>query len=413
MTDQTYRISPSRVKDCSGCPRKWAFSSLAKFPIRIAPHLLKAREDGEELHAHAEAYLKDGTLPPRTPMGKVTLKVINAGLLPEPGTCGIEQSYQGEYEDGVIFFGRVDFDFEDGLGDHKSSSDPKQYGLTTEEGTGRWIKDDPQAIIYSWLWLEKYPERHEVRLKWIYYPKKSGPPMVTEVVIPRDEVEARMEDQILPWARYMAVRKVDFEAIKPEKISLDDTAWLCNLFPHYPAACGGTGHFCDYVSLCKMYGGSTSEEAKERNMAISIADRIKKTTTPNDPVTETPREQPLAAAQSMKDKLSKIQAETGAVLPPEAGDAIVEEPTPPVKRGRGRPSKTSEPSAVLDEAQKLTRSADSAKQSVESYLSQVPETKVTALVSELVNESPGALAKLLLAFEEARRKGFSVELTFK
>ena len=79
------RISPSQIEDFRLCPRKWAFSSVAKLPRPQS----KWAAFGEEVHAVLERWVRDGAAPPDSAAGRVAAQLIRPGWAPGPRAPGV------------------------------------------------------------------------------------------------------------------------------------------------------------------------------------------------------------------------------------------------------------------------------------------------------------------------------------
>src|SRR5690606_10397867 len=118
---------------------------------------------GNALHKAAEDWLTHGTPPDcSTPWGALFLEGIPH--LPKPGACEVEREIQFNLE-GIPWVGFIDFlvPAEHLIGDHKTSSDPKRWGLTAET-----LPRDLQACTYAYA--VGWPISN---LRWVYYSKKS------------------------------------------------------------------------------------------------------------------------------------------------------------------------------------------------------------------------------------------------
>jgi hypothetical protein len=123
-----FRASPSSVKSYGQCQRKWAARALGGIKVPMSD----AQKFGDVLHTMAEQYLLTGEIPDQDkPEGRLFLEGIphlpKRRLNPDEVEGEIDFSY-----DGVRWIGYYDWIERDRqvIGDHKTSSDPKRWGLS-------------------------------------------------------------------------------------------------------------------------------------------------------------------------------------------------------------------------------------------------------------------------------------------
>ena len=153
------RVSASQISTWRECPRKWAFS-------RIEPrkqHASAAR--GERVHAHLEAWLRDGAVPPPTLEGRIAREGLH--LLPSVGTCEVEHVMEFPH-DTVTYVGRIDALYDTPLAvcvlDHKTTKAIDLYAMSSEE-----LAHDAQWVIYAYYGLTRAPTLEYVMGRWVYY----------------------------------------------------------------------------------------------------------------------------------------------------------------------------------------------------------------------------------------------------
>lgn len=256
--DKRWKISPTQVKAWGECPRKWGFRYLdgIQSPQSAAAAL------GSEVHGLLESWLTDGTEPPvNTRAGKIAL----AGLehLPDPGECDhVETQLLFDWE-GMLFRGFVDVVWTgaDGVpvvSDHKTSSDPKKWGLSAEA-----LPHDIQAIIYA-TWLLDLVDAPMVDLRWTYFRTRGKAiSFPVDARITREDARQNFKDKVEPNARAIIA------AVETHK----KTGALAGTLPAEPSACGNYGG-CDFAQFCErtkeevlssIFG---NKEKKEKEMGL-------------------------------------------------------------------------------------------------------------------------------------------------
>lgn len=151
-------------EDPDGCPRRWYFKSIAKIP---EPQRAGA-ELGTQTHLVLERHFGAGVeIPTKTKPGKIAASGLH--LLPDPGAYKfqVEKKFRLRLF-GVEFVGLIDmcwFDEHASLHvlDHKTSKNPEQYGLSSED-----LLTNIQAILYAKASIAEF-KLDEVDLHWIYY----------------------------------------------------------------------------------------------------------------------------------------------------------------------------------------------------------------------------------------------------
>lgn len=231
-------ISPTQLDTSFSCLRLFGFKYLTDLPKppQEAGALL-----GSEVHSVAEAYLKNGTQPDRnTDPGRIFI----GGLpyLPPPGSGGVEGTFSIEIG-GIWFRGIVDLLTRGGLlphwsygdipvvVDHKTSSNPKEYGLTPST-----LVDNVQALLYVYYAIAKF-NASTVGGRWLYY-KTKGRELCYPVDMLWDSQDVfRRFEPILERARLL--KKLWDE--KPDPNSLDPSPESCDKY-----------RGCPYRALCKI-----------------------------------------------------------------------------------------------------------------------------------------------------------------
>jgi len=262
-TDTRWKISPTQVKAWGECPRKWGFRYLdgIQSPQSAAAAL------GSEVHGILESWLADGTEPPDTRAGKIA----KAGLehLPDPGECDHVETQLLFDWGGMLFRGFVDVVWTgaDGVpvvSDHKTSSDPKKWGLSAEA-----LPHDVQAIIYA-TWLLDLVDAPMVDLRWTYFRTRGKAiSFPVDARITREDARQNFRDKVEPNARAIIA------AIEVHK----ETGALAGTLSAEPSACGNYGG-CDFAQFCErtqeevlssIFGKTEKEKGKEMGLKELLA----------------------------------------------------------------------------------------------------------------------------------------------
>lgn len=184
-------LSASQMGLYDRCPKRWGFVYLEG--RREPEH--EAAEDGKEVHAMLEAYLRDGVVPdPNTRLGATAHEMLRH--LPARGSVkDVELDFELEVQ-GIRFRGRVDARTPGVVYDHKSTGNMKAAVKTEEE-----LETDLQALIYA-RWMNEDGE-----LQWTYGerlpPSKKGKPKSKKVClrVVKEDVERKFDEIVLPLAR--------------------------------------------------------------------------------------------------------------------------------------------------------------------------------------------------------------------
>jgi len=256
--DKRWKISPTQVKAWGECPRKWGFRYLdgIQSPQSAAAAL------GSEVHGLLEGWLTDGAPVPDTRAGKIA----KAGLefLPAPGECDhVETQLLFDWE-GMLFRGFVDVVWTGGDGvpvvsDHKTSSDPKKWGLSEAA-----LPSDVQALIYS-VWLLDLVDAPMVDLRWTYF-RTRGKALAfpVDARITREDARQNFKERVEPNARSIMAAIEDHQK----------TGALADSLQANPSACGMYGG-CHFAAFCERTQEETltaifgnKEKEKEKNMGL-------------------------------------------------------------------------------------------------------------------------------------------------
>lgn len=319
-----FRASPSSVKTYGQCQRRWAARALGGIKVPMSD----AQKFGEVLHTMAEEYLLTGKIPDQdTPEGRLMIE----GIPHLPKRRLTQEEVEGEINftfDGVPWIGYYDwieFDIRR-IGDHKSSSDPKRWGLNAKQ-----LPDDIQACSYAW-----FTKWDETNLRWLYYSKKSRNAYPVDATVSRKHAEQVIRSYS-PIAREM--QKL-FDA-NPATLTIEQL----NELPNDPSSCDHCGRGCDFAQHCtlikpsalvrKQLVGNELDEAKAKNMAAS--DRIAEIRAKLEAKKNGGAVNPPEASEAVKDTLKEVANEV-----PKSAPASEPAPEPaaaaePEKKRRGRP----------------------------------------------------------------------------
>lgn len=229
--------SATQIDTAKDCLRKWAFRYLTDLP---KPEPGSGALLGQKIHAVAEAYLSKGTQPDRDiPEGEIFIGGLP--FLPPPGSGGVEGRISIEIS-GILFTGFIDLRTRGSMLpqwpygsvpvvlDHKTSSDPKKYGLTTET-----LKTNIQTLIYGFYEMS-VTKRDEIGFRWLYY-KTKGRKLVypVDVLMPRRQITDNFEKYV--WSTAEKLHTLYEE--KPDPNTLEPCTESCSKY-------GG----CPYQGVC-------------------------------------------------------------------------------------------------------------------------------------------------------------------
>lgn len=276
-------VSPSQIDTAEQCWRKWGFT-----------YILGQREPGGRgatfggvVHERHEDYLEHGTVPTREetwtfrhhlrnelmtanvngveaakrvlaktsasqldkPMfpGKVMLNMMPKDIYPAPGTGEVEHHFLYKREPKIWYQGLMDWHLYDRATrrlkvlDHKTSSDPKRYGLRSDAPEpddvvqDKHMRGNKQVVIYARAGIEMYMDTKggeqplAVDLYWSYG-KSDGVAKHSYVAETHfdntGEVYARFENDVHPWA----VEIHRLKTMGADPLTLDPNPQSCWLF---------------------------------------------------------------------------------------------------------------------------------------------------------------------------------------
>ena len=237
MEREIWRVSASQIKTWKDCPRKWGF----KYIDGLEDPPGKAAELGSAVHRDLEWYLQAGSIDTSTDSGRIAAAAKE--VLPGPShRLQVEREIVFELE-GVTYRGFIDLIDPRGptIYDHKTSSDPKKWGLTEET-----LPNDVQALIYAtWGILEWNLD--SVALQWSYL-KTRGRAEATAVraKISKDDALQKIREKIRPTA--LAI--VEASSCAESAMELDPNPGACSKF-------GG----CPFADVCERSEDQLLESA--------------------------------------------------------------------------------------------------------------------------------------------------------
>jgi hypothetical protein len=267
------RVSASQVQLASLCWRKWAFAYV--YGLREPETWQLAL--GTLVHAMLQAYLRNGTVPdpnvtwthpgsPRTFYpGKIALNMMPVGVFPAPGTGHVEHKFEFNDGEGVVWNGLLDWhlahNFEITVIDHKTSSDPAQWGKLGDgdpSDDARALHIDPQAIIYARAMIDKYGDL-TVRAHWNYGSTKhvaSASRVATTRYTP-EQARELFETRVQPVGR--EIRRL--RLMNADPLSLEPN----------PDACNAYHKECPHVKTCNL---TTAQRIGNIIMGNSLVDNL-------------------------------------------------------------------------------------------------------------------------------------------
>ena len=293
-----FRASPSSVKSYGQCQRKWASRALGGVK-KTTP----AQAFGDVLHGMAECYLLTGAIPDQdTPEGRLFIEGIPHLPKRRLGADEVEGEIDFSF-DGVPWIGYYDWIERDRqlIGDHKTSSDPKRWGLAAKD-----LPDDIQACTYAW-----HTGWTDTNLRWLYYSKKSRNAYPVDATVSRQHAE-QVVRSYSPITREM--QKL-FDA-NPATLTVEQL----NQIPNDPQSCDMCGRGCDFAEHCTLIKpsalvreklvGKELEEAQVKNMAASdrIAEIRAKLAAKKNGEAVNPPEGKAAAEDTVKEVANEVPA---------------------------------------------------------------------------------------------------------
>jgi hypothetical protein len=332
VESRIFRASPSSVetfagngKDKAGCPRRWAARALGGVKMET-----DAQRFGTKLHEIAEKFLLTRETPDQTCKEG---RLFNEGIPHLPKRKLLPNEIEGEVSfvfDGVPWIGYYDWKLFDEreIGDHKTSSDPKKWGLTSTD-----LPTNLQACTYAYD--SGWPETN---LRWVYYSKKSSNAYPVLATVGRQQAT----DVVGKYSLITKEMQKLFDA-NPTQL----TVAQLNEIPNDPSACDFTGRNCDFADQCvlmkpiaapKKDTPKMDPKAKLEELRRKIAEKKSGTAAGTSPATNPP-ESAQALEETAKEVENKIPT---AAEPAEEKIETTILPTKP-KSKAGRPPNNPNP----------------------------------------------------------------------
>ena len=268
LKTKAWKVSPTQVKKVGECFRSWGFVYIEDMKSEAGAGAIL----GSDTHTEYELHFKgERAIDTSTRAGRIAKSGLH--LLPEVGDHGLVEPPIYFTFDGVIYRGFVDLTWteSDGLGfmvkvvsDHKTSKNPKKYGLTSEQ-----LLTDPQALIYA-VWALHYFNVDLVRLQWTYLPTEKGKPYAVRCDITREQALKNFMSIVHP----VGLAIVDSIKTIDEAKDLPANPLSCGLYGGCPHAA-----YCPRSSketLTAIFGGQN----KDKHMGLKDLIKSKKKAPP-------------------------------------------------------------------------------------------------------------------------------------
>lgn len=200
-----------------------------------------AQRFGTKLHAIAEKFLLTRETPDQSCKEG---RLFNEGIPHLPKRKLLPNEIEGEVNfvfEGVPWIGYYDWKLfvEREIGDHKTSSDPKKWGLTSAE-----LPTNLQACTYAYD--SGWPETN---LRWVYYSKKSSNAYPVLATVGRQQATDVL-------GKFVSTTKEMQKLFDAHPTQL--TVAQLNEIPNDPNACDYTGRNCDFASSCVLIASTKS-----------------------------------------------------------------------------------------------------------------------------------------------------------
>ncbi len=292
-----WRVSATQIEAVdpahdAGCERRFAFN----YVMGLKPPQHPAAALGGELHKFGEGYLRDGKAPDDLTVAG-NLFLYGLPYLPPPRSGGVEGDIQSIEIDGVRYNGYIDYRGPRVPGvegrctlDHKTSSNPKKWGLWTLEK----FLSKPQPILYgSYDVLRSEADGEEDRwsnLRWLYYWTKGKPRAEpSDVRLTR----AMLEDNFERVVGNPAKRILQIIESQPDPNDLTPNYRACDKFPKARDSKGPDG--CPYhprngggckIERMKSVAAAFGRKKEEMKMPVNekLMAKLRRAEAPKDPI---------------------------------------------------------------------------------------------------------------------------------
>jgi len=262
---------------------------------------------GENLHSMAEHYLATHEIPDQS---RKEGRLFVEGIPHLPKRKLEPHEIEGEVRftfHGVPWIGYYDWKEFDicRIGDHKTSSDPKKWGLTAEQ-----LPKDVQAAMYAFG--SGWPR---TKLRWLYYSKKSSNAYPVDAELTLDQAEEVLTNyvpQTLEMQRWFDTN--------PATLTIEQL----NQIPNDPKSCDMCGRGCDFAAHCQLIKPQSLIRTGD---TMAANDRVAALQAKLNAIknAETPAVNPPESAAALEETKTEIRNEAPAPTPP-AAEPPKEEP---------------------------------------------------------------------------------------
>lgn len=307
---RVFVASPSSVKTYSGCVRRWAAKALGGIRMPPGPPQIF----GENLHSMAEHYLATHEIPDQ---GTKEGRLFVEGIPHLPRRLLLPHEIEGEVRftfEGVPWIGYYDWKEFDifRIGDHKTSSDPKRWGLTAEQ-----LPKDVQAAMYAYG--SGWPR---TKLRWLYYSKKSSNAYPVDAELTRQAAE----DVLSGYVQTTHEMQKWFNE-NPKTLSIEEL----NQIPCEPSSCDFVGRGCDFGTHCQLI--KPQSLVRNTGNTMSANDRVAKLQARLAEIKAagTPAVNPPESAAALEETKTEIKNEAPPVTETAPSEQAASEPAEPAK----------------------------------------------------------------------------------
>jgi hypothetical protein len=230
-------ISASQIKTVLICVRKYYY----KYILGYREPKTKALIIGSKVHLSLERYYKHNIIPNNEDeIGRIAISMINSEL-PAPGKAEVEKEFNALIN-GIKFKAIIDLFYIDNnnniavIIDHKTSSDPKRWGLSEHD-----LEDDIQRILYSKIIIDKFEvDRVEFKLNYGSSKGKKNAAYTVKITKTRDQIDRSFNAKIVPIA-------LTILQLKAEQVDEGSA-------PRNPDSCKLYYKDCPFEALCNITG---------------------------------------------------------------------------------------------------------------------------------------------------------------
>lgn len=295
-TKLDWKVSASQINAWNICPRRYAYKYLENLPDPAG----KAAELGSKCHDVWEDYFKYTTQPDAdTQEGRIVKAGLHLYPLPRDVNFNVEEDLIAEHN-AVPYRAKLDLLWRQMstlfVNDHKTSSNPRKYGLTEQSAL-----DDPQFVLYTaigWAWNDLAEPMPKLVGRWTYHSTKGAVnPFIVSREVGRAESIEHLERVVEPPAREI----LHTIRTRPKAKDVEPKLSGCDAF-YKP---------CPFIGFCPV-----TDAQRSRQM---IAHSLRKQTKPK---------KERSTTMGLMDRLRAKQAEA----------AQAEEPKPNKKLAPPRPS---------------------------------------------------------------------------